>query len=235
MWLFWFKAPQGQLAHWLEVLSQYDFTIVHRTGRRHANADALPQLDTDDPSASNCYPAGQELTGLPCQGCTHYTKVYEQWHRLNTDVDYVVSLAARLTTQSDDTSQDTAGQDADNWQLTYTPYKLQQEQATVPGLGTLRKWAVEERPNQAAVALKGPALKKYQLSWPQVITEHSILYYQWEEDQDGTAHKLLVPRQLQELLMQHVHDIPTGRYLGAEHTLAQVRWRYYWCGTRQDG
>ena len=40
-WLVSFKDVQGQLARWLENLQQYDFTIVHRAGRKHANADAL--------------------------------------------------------------------------------------------------------------------------------------------------------------------------------------------------
>ncbi len=49
-WLFRFKAPQGQLARWLEELSQYNFTVVHRAGKKHANADALSRLDVDDPT-----------------------------------------------------------------------------------------------------------------------------------------------------------------------------------------
>ena len=40
-WLINFKNPEGQLARWLEVLSAYDFTIEHRAGRIHSNADAL--------------------------------------------------------------------------------------------------------------------------------------------------------------------------------------------------
>ena len=40
-WLTNFKQPEGQLARWLEVVSEYDFEIVHRAGRSHANADAL--------------------------------------------------------------------------------------------------------------------------------------------------------------------------------------------------
>ncbi len=38
-WIQNFKEPQGQLARWLE---QYDFTIVHRAGKRQGNADAFP-------------------------------------------------------------------------------------------------------------------------------------------------------------------------------------------------
>ena len=40
-WLTNFKQPEGQLARWLEVVSEYDIEIVHRAGRSHANADAL--------------------------------------------------------------------------------------------------------------------------------------------------------------------------------------------------
>ena len=40
-WLQNFKQPEGQLARWLEKLQEFQFTIVHRPGRAHANADAL--------------------------------------------------------------------------------------------------------------------------------------------------------------------------------------------------
>ena len=36
-----FKDPEGQLARWMDVLSTYDFTIEHRPGRLHKNADGL--------------------------------------------------------------------------------------------------------------------------------------------------------------------------------------------------
>ena len=40
-WLQSFKQPEGQLARWLEKLSEYSFTVEHRHGRKHGNADAL--------------------------------------------------------------------------------------------------------------------------------------------------------------------------------------------------
>ena len=40
-WLLNFKNPEGQLARWLEVISQYQLKIVHRAGRTHSNADGL--------------------------------------------------------------------------------------------------------------------------------------------------------------------------------------------------
>ena len=41
LWLQKFKEPEGQLARWLEKL---DFTIIHRPGHKHSNADSLSPL-----------------------------------------------------------------------------------------------------------------------------------------------------------------------------------------------
>ena len=38
------KQPMGQLARWLETLSEYDFTLQHRKGLKHNNADGLSRI-----------------------------------------------------------------------------------------------------------------------------------------------------------------------------------------------
>ena len=43
-WMQSFKEPEGQLARWLEKLQEYQFSIVHRQGRKHSNADALSRI-----------------------------------------------------------------------------------------------------------------------------------------------------------------------------------------------
>lgn len=40
-WLQRTPKPIGQQGRWLERLPKFDFKIVHRSGRRHGNADAL--------------------------------------------------------------------------------------------------------------------------------------------------------------------------------------------------
>ena len=40
-WLTRMREPEGQLAHWLEKLAEYNFQVIHCPGRHHQNADAL--------------------------------------------------------------------------------------------------------------------------------------------------------------------------------------------------
>ena len=41
VWLHCFKDTEGMMAHWLHTLQQFQFSIVHRAGRDHGNADGL--------------------------------------------------------------------------------------------------------------------------------------------------------------------------------------------------
>ena len=40
-WLKTSRRPEGILARWIETLAEYDYTIEHRPGRLHSNADAV--------------------------------------------------------------------------------------------------------------------------------------------------------------------------------------------------
>ena len=75
-WLMRFRQANGQLARWLEELSQYDFTIAHRAGHKHGNADSLSRLTPHE--TCNCYLAGTEPHMLPCGGCKYCQRMHEQ-------------------------------------------------------------------------------------------------------------------------------------------------------------
>lgn len=56
-WLCRCQEPTSQVARWLEILSEFRFTVSHRAGRRHANIDGL-----------SCRPCED------CSQCEHITK-----------------------------------------------------------------------------------------------------------------------------------------------------------------
>jgi len=40
-WLRTFKNPEGILAKWIKTLAEFDYSVEHRPGKQHCNADAL--------------------------------------------------------------------------------------------------------------------------------------------------------------------------------------------------
>ena len=60
VWLHRFKDTEGMMARWLHALQQFQFSIVHRVGKDHGNADGLyrvPSSPCRQCTRSDCPPA----------------------------------------------------------------------------------------------------------------------------------------------------------------------------------
>lgn len=262
-WLFRFKNPEGQLARWIEELSQYDFQIEHRPGTKHGNADALsraPGLKCD------CYQAGKDLSSLPCGGCPHCQKAHQQWSRFEEDVDDVIPLAIRRITEEESSSQESepgvepvgeggridtpvadvpGNEDGDaaqrtapvvNWIEQHSGKEMEEEQRRDPVLSKLHQWMDEGvRPTQDQVALEAPAVRMYWLCWGQFERQQGVLYYRWESGSNATSTlRLLVPLSLQREVLESCHYPPQSGHLGVGKTLHRAQQSFYWRGMRED-
>ena len=90
-WLMNFREPQGQLARWLEELSQYNMVLQHRAGREHLNADALSRV-TLNSETCEALRAGIRPGQLPCRGCKYCVTAHERWEPFFAEVDEAVPL-----------------------------------------------------------------------------------------------------------------------------------------------
>ena len=87
-WLVNIRHPEGQIARWLEELSQYNMKIEHRPGKKHVNADALSREIVDE---GKRYSTHVQLADLPCG--EYCTRAHEKWQDLAEEVDDVIPLA----------------------------------------------------------------------------------------------------------------------------------------------
>ena len=152
-WLLQFKEPQGQLARWMEYIYQFQFSIAHREGKKHGNADALSRVPPDQGSC-DAYHLGTPLTELPCKGCTYCSRRHEEWADFSHNVDDVVPLssscrqvvtrsqAAAKAKPSPGTSADTGGHGPVpgspveiTWVEGYSLKELREAQLKDPDLG----------------------------------------------------------------------------------------------------
>lgn len=65
-WLFSMKEPKSRIARWIEALSEFDFEIEHRDGRKHNNADAMSRCP--NPWTCSCKNF-EKLRCGPCKKC----------------------------------------------------------------------------------------------------------------------------------------------------------------------
>ncbi len=207
VWLMRFKNIQGQLARWLEELSQYDMEILHRDGKSHINCDALSRIPESLPPC-DCYNAGLSLDSLPCGGCPYCHRAHNQWERFIEDVDDVVPLAVRsiqtnVPTQdynnndsqdpedeivlNDDDNQitsDYAQTDTSNpnWLQTYSPANLRSIQLEDPEIAIVIHWLEQEIfPTPSELRLTSPVTRAYWLCRKYLVLIDEVLYYRWEE------------------------------------------------------
>ena len=238
-WLMRFRHPIGQLARWLEELSQFDMVVMHRAGAKHQNADALSRI----PASCNCYDAGKTLEELPCGGCRHCRKIHEAWAKFEEDVDDVVPLATRALTVEDPQPQDSPSSDDAAGNATDLPYSLQEyrrKQLEDPDISSVLTWIEDDlSPSSAELWLRSPTVKHLWRHKESLVMDRGVLCYKWYTPNTVSPTESfhlckVVPQSLVDEVLHLSHDIPLAGHFGADKTLAKIRQRFFWPSMSQD-
>ena len=226
VWLLNFKHPEGQLARWLEELSQYDMTIVHRPGRLHRNADALSRMPTEDFCGN--YTGHGDLKALPCGGCAYCSRAQHNWDSFITEVDDVGQLRDRSGGTS---STPVSGEiQRVSWAQALTPEEIRDAQKSDEELAIIVKWLEGEGvPDENVLAMGSPAMKFYWVNKDLMKLKDTILMYS-----KGDKDLILTPRGLVESVLNLAHNIPSGGHQGVHRTKARVKDRFFWYRMTKD-
>ena len=207
-WLMRFRGIQGQLARWIEELSQFDMRILHRQGRKHSNADALSRIpDLLEPC--DCYRAGTDLKNLKCGGCPYCTRAHHQWSRFDEEVDDVVPLSFRTPTVDQIVT-------------------AQRDDANLEHL--LKFLESGKEPTEYFLMLASAETKAYWLNKEQFILRDGVLLYRYVSDDpfEPKTYKLVVPESLRQDILELAHDVPTSGHLGITKTLTKLKRNFFW-------
>lgn len=242
-WLMSFREPQGQLARWLEVLSQYEMTIQHRPGKSHINADVLSRYSIDQPCPGMSIFVKPE--NLPCGGCKHCVRVHEQWQDF-VDIDNVIPLSVNPVktedhfniTESPGNSErsgkamkgvlaNTASvSDHDGYGVQYTSQQLGSEQEKDPDLELILFYLKnKEEPPEHEVFIASPAAKKYLVNKEQFFLKDNLVLCNRAKND---LVRLVVPKTLVAEILTLNHDIPVTGHQGIDRTTARVKKNFYW-------
>ena len=236
-WLMSFKNLEGQLARWMEEISQYDMKIIHRPGNQHLNADFLSRIPDGSEFCPN-YRTGVPLSDLPCyqdgKPCSFCKRTHEKWSHFEEDVDYVVPLAVRSISVNSSDKQFDPHTTLGLWFPKHSVEEIALAQRDDGDLRTIILWLEQNiEPTQAVLALSSPAIRHYWLARPQLQLRQSVLYYVWN-DGSLVKYKLVVPVSLRDEVLRLCHDITSAAHPGQQNTYLRVKSSFYWHGMRSD-
>ncbi|MCG7878513.1 MAG: RNase H-like domain-containing protein, partial [Candidatus Thiodiazotropha endolucinida] len=233
VWLTRFKHIEGQLARWLEELSQYNFRILHRRGTEHVNADSLSRI-RDPLKECDCYKAGVYVGDLPCGGCAYCWRAHRQWAKFDDDVDDVVPLAIRSVGDVSSDQSLSESQIDSNWVFNLSSLQLRQHQLEDPDIGVVIYWLERSyEPTTRELQLCSPETRALWLVRNQLQMQDGVLFYLWA-NQNGRSQCLMVPKELRARVLYHCHDSKSSGHLGQVKTLNRLRERFYWYGMSRD-
>ena len=253
IWLMNFKQLDGQLARWMEELSNYSMQIVHRPGKLHTNADSLSRRPSDEPFCPYYRPRSK-LEDLPCKGCKYCEKTERNWGKFDLEVDYIDNVAEARVRRLKETTRERekrrltrrkrkedkkmaksehlrTGIDVVTEKAEYVRFvdadreRCKKEQEEDQEMGILYRWLEhKETPKEEDTKLAHPTTKFYWMNRDLFKIEEGLVY---RTSNDGQA-QLVIPKSMQREVLEANHDLPSAAHSGTTRTYQRLKQAFYW-------
>ena len=112
-------------------------------------------------------------------------------------------------------------------------------QSEDPVMNKVISWLETSSERPRGVAQYDGRTKAYLALWEALfLNEHGILCRKWYPQGKGligiVVNQVVAPKQIRQIILESLHDSPTGAHLGRSKTINRVRYRFYWSGYKQD-
>ena len=224
VWLHRFKDTEGMMSRWLHALQQFQFSIVHRPGKDHGNADGLSRA----PSS-------------PCRQCTRPDSPPAVLMHSNTDQPF-----DSVSTGSSEDADLVPVQSGEDWiarldddlsqpaEILGDSFHISALQREDPVCITLHAWIVaDEFPPWAEVKSMLPELRSLWHHRNNLSEDDNGTLWRKRSSQSALL-QLLVHKAGRERLFLSYHALLYGGHLGRTRTLARLADRFYWSGMSDD-
>ena len=253
VWLFQLKEPRGKIARWIEILSQYDFAIQYRPGKKQPHCDALSRCE--NPRACDC-PQQDTMEPLKCGPCRKCVKraqdmVHEKLYKdltthesaLQQDTETAKGVGElpeavpgpfSKPDSSDCTQPDTHL--ITSWFQGKSTAELRKLQENDSDIGPiLRAFVSERRPTSQEMSVMSPASRHYWIIWDTLILQDSLLCKKFiKKDGTGEYIQFIMPTAMKKEVLHQMHDSVLSGHLGCKKTKAKIIQRFYWYSLRDD-
>ena len=222
VWIFKLKEPKDRIARWLEILSGYNFEVMHRPGSEHGNCDAMSRCV--DVKNCQCEEYDNMENLLKCGPCRKCLKRMSIIYKSNEQQ----ARAVRTRQNNAEVS------DGSKWRPIHTNDEIRREQLKDPDISIVYQWVQDEqRPDIRDICLMPPAVRHYWHISHLLKISNGVLI-KTAHRYDAIFHQILSPKTFRKEAMQQAHDAPLGGHLGRRKTQEKISRNMYWYGLTED-
>ena len=253
VWLFQLKEPRGKIARWIEILSQYDFAIQYRPGKKQPHCDALSRCK--NPRACDC-PQQDTMEPLKCGPCRKCVKraqdmVHEKLYKDLTTHESALQQDTQTAKGVDELPEAVPGPSSKpdssdctqpdphlitSWFQGKSTAELRTLQENDSDIGPiLRAFASERRPTSQEMSVMSPASRHYWIIWDALILQDGLLCKKFiKKVGTGEYIQFIMPTAMKKEVLHQMHDSVLSGHLGCKKTKAKIIQRFYWYSLRDD-
>ena len=258
VWLFRLKEPKGRIARWIEILSEYDFSIEYRPGNKHANADALSRCpypwdcqcsDSDNLEQLRCGPCNKcekRTTTMCFDRKQSNTETNQTQLVATTSPDHVRVVATRSKSarfeQVDNTSLAQNPHSSDDGKLnnSWSDFGINNNGAQLQQEDPDIKWIIDavrvgSRPKHSDVIALNPNIRHYWSIWQALELLQNGLFKRFhKKNGTGCFLQFIVPASCKTEILHQMHTNILSGHMGEKKTREKTLQRFYWFGIRDD-
>ena len=225
-WLLTHKQPKGRVARWIAYLQQFDFTVEHKAGKEHKNADALSRIPHVDEAEhleqkidEDLFPTTCAITRSAAAGEAHAAADNAPAATTAVPRDHVENNRPKLVFP---TSQ---------WTLEDLRKHQLNDESTGHMMRYIQEGTLPENEIEAREIL---------LSHDQYVVNNGVLYKICQPSKkkmkrvDRIECCLVVPTALKHDVLTAHHSELCQAHFGYRRTYATLQLKYYWKGMFAD-
>jgi hypothetical protein len=231
-WLINLRDANGRLARWALQLQGLDYTIKHRPGREHGNADAFSRNPIAIRMVTTRSKKRRETVPEPVLPSGREEAVSTDQQPVESDIETIAIPDEDEKKPSMFTQVETESESIGDW-ITESTESFRAGQLQDPEYAAIIAYLQNNSlPEDAKEA------SRIRVQSSSFVMSGTLLYHVWSPTNTNqrldVRKQLAVPSHLRQEIMVQYHDSYAGGHLGAHKTFMKIRDRLWWNKMFQD-